>query len=277
MSIDGAGILASDLAHDVYNEILDLYDAGVPLPELRARIAEYKHSLDGDLDREIYLAACAKGFWEIGHLQAKIKSDLSRLIERRTSLVLWEPTLAKARKTVLLKLIRQIAMPRANPRPRKKYAIIQAKLFSVGDCLEFTASDEVHHGVVCRVLEYRGVCEYAILVMERCTKSTVNSFRTGKYYGHLVPSSFSQRGFFFGPFVIRAEHRMLKRANNPFRIVGRVPLDESIYTLGSLGGVSDMKDVIKEFERAERNTLGFSVDLLPLDQIIRRAEAESQV
>jgi hypothetical protein len=33
MSIDGTGILVNDLARDVYNKVLDVYDAGVAVSE----------------------------------------------------------------------------------------------------------------------------------------------------------------------------------------------------------------------------------------------------
>ena len=55
MSIDGPGILQSDLAHDVYNEILDLWDAGLAITELRTRVAAYEESLADDLEKSILL------------------------------------------------------------------------------------------------------------------------------------------------------------------------------------------------------------------------------
>ena len=63
MSIDGTGIIDSDLAHDVYDEILDRYDAGVEPDDIRARISS-SYVLDrlNDLDRELWLAASAKAF-----------------------------------------------------------------------------------------------------------------------------------------------------------------------------------------------------------------------
>lgn len=66
MSIDGPGITESDLGHDVYNEILDMYDAGAPISDIRARLRDYEATLADDLDREIYLAASARALWEIG-------------------------------------------------------------------------------------------------------------------------------------------------------------------------------------------------------------------
>jgi hypothetical protein len=273
MSIDGPGILESDLAHDVYNEILDLYDAGTPVGELRRRIAIFEESLSDDLEKELYLAASAKAYWEIGHLPESLRTRLSGLVESGSSLALWgeggDAKLAKARKTRLLRLMRQIAEPRRNPRPRKKYAQVRTKLFSVGDCVRLAADQKTHRGVVCKILEYRGQCEYAVLVMEPAADSTVESFVSGNYYGHKIPSSLDTRGFVFGPHVIRIDHRILKREGNPFQLVGRVDLDETRFSLWSFGAVFDMKDVVKDFERTETSTRVVSDGLLPLRQLIR--------
>src|SRR5215469_15593307 len=120
MSIDGPGILESDLAHDVYNEILDLYDAGVPVAELHHRIATFEESLSDDLEKELYLAAAAKAFWEIGHLPETLYTRLSRLVASGASLALWgqgsDDDLTKARKVVLLAFLRKITRPRSKPR-----------------------------------------------------------------------------------------------------------------------------------------------------------------
>jgi hypothetical protein len=134
MSIDGPGILASDLAHDVYNQILDLCDAGTDVEEIRHRISEIEAALLDDIDLEIYLAACAKAFWEIGHLAPALHHKLTALIERGTSQELWsqagDESLAKARKLAVQRLLRQIALPRKSARPRKKYAQVRSRLRS---------------------------------------------------------------------------------------------------------------------------------------------------
>src|SRR6266513_357649 len=145
MHVDGPGIVESDLGHDVYNEILDLYDAGVEVPDIRARLAScYEADPMNDMDKEIYLAASAKALWEKAA----------------------DAALAKQRKAILGRLLKQISVPRKTARARKQYTKVSTKLFAVGDCLALDADGQVHRGVVCKILEHRGQCEYAILVME---------------------------------------------------------------------------------------------------------------
>lgn len=254
-------------------KILDLYDAGTPISEVRTRIATYEESFFNDLDKELYLAASAKAYWEIGHLPDTLRTELSRLVESGTSLVLWaqsgDEALAKARKGVLLKLLRQIAVPRPKPRPRKQYAKIRTKLYSAGDCLQLAAEGTVYRGVVCKILEYRGQCDYAILVMEPNTASTAESFASGKYYGRRIPSMLDKHGFVFGPHVLCLGHRLLVRAGNPFQIVGHVELDETTYILGSFTGLLDMTDVMEDFERTITKNKVSGAELLPLHQLMR--------
>jgi len=129
--------------------------------------------------------------------------------------------------------------------------------------------EKTHRGVVCKILEYRGQCEYAVLVMKPTADSTIESFVSGNYYGLQIPSSLDARGFVFGPHVIRIDHRILMREGNPFEVVGRVNLDETRFSLGSFGSVFNMKDVLKDFEHMETQPKAISNDLPPLRQLIR--------
>ncbi len=271
MAIDGPGIVESDLGHDVYNEILDLYDTGLEPKAILERLSSYETELVGELEKEIYLAASAKAFWEIGHLDKALSSRLTDLVSSGKSLAAWastsDSTLASQRKAALGRLLRQIAAPKKSPRPRKKYAQVKTKLFSVGDCLSLSSDGGNHRAVVCKILEHRGRCEYAMLVMEPRTASTVESFIAGRYFGRRIPSA--KGGSVFGPHVIRPEHRMIVRSGNPFAMVGHVELDPDKFMLGSFGGVLEMEHVIEDFVRTESNAPQFGRELLPLRDLLK--------
>src|SRR6267378_7133581 len=237
MAIDGPGIVESDLGHDVYNEILDLYDAGLEPTAILERLSSYETELIGELEKEIYLAASAKAFWEIGHLDKALSSRLTDLVSSGKSLAAWastsDSTLASQREAALGRLLRQLAGPKKSPRPRKKYAQVKTKL----------------------------------LVMEPRTASTVESFIAGRYFGRRIPSA--KGGSVFGPHVIRPEHRMIVRSGNPFAMVGHVELDPDKFMLGSFGGVLEMEHVIKDFVRTESNAPQFGRELLPLRDLLK--------
>lgn len=249
MSIDGPGIIESDLGHDVYNEILDMYDAGAQNSAIRARLLQLEHALEDEIDREIYLAASAQALWEIGCDDDSIIQELTETIQRGASDSLWKEAagveIAKARASIVCRPLRQIRTARKNPKARKKHAKVRVKLFSEGDCVELRAESECYRGVVCAVTEYRGNCDYAVLVMTPETESTTESFVAGTYRGRRIETP---AGTIAGPHVIRPEHRMLVREGNPFSLVGHLELNPANFTLGSWGGVLTISDVIADFK-----------------------------
>jgi hypothetical protein len=104
--------------------------------------------------------------------------------------------------------------------------------------------------------------------MEKGTGSSVQDFANSRYYGRRIPSFVSQRGFDFGPHVIRLDHSMLLRDGNPFVVAGNLPLDEQRFILGSFGGALNMGDVVDDFNRTERNSIGTKKDLLPISDLL---------
>lgn len=274
MSIDGPGIIDSDLAHDVYNQILDLYDSGLGITDIKAKMEIYESELLDAVDVEIYLAAEAKAFWEIGHLDPGLTARLAHIVESGRSLAIWiaisDVTIAKARKVTLARLLKQIATPKRVPRKRKKYLRITSKLFKVGDCVSLEDQGRLHKAVVCKIIEHRGRCEYAMLVMDINIAPTIESFVSGKFYGRCIPSSIYDEGWVLGPSVVRIDHRMLVRSGNPFAIIGHVELDETRFILGRYGGVSELGDVLEDFRRTEEHPEIFEDELLPLSELMNR-------
>lgn len=272
MSIDGPGILDSDFAHDIYNSTLDLYDAGCTPDQLHAHLADFERDCQDELDREIFLAAVIKLRWEIGLPVDDLRASLAQWVDSGKSRENWlaggDPSLAASRIAALKRLLRQTEQARKAPRARKKYAKVQNKLFELGDCIVLDGEFGVHLGVVCMIEEYRGRCEYAILVMHPDTQRSAEGFANGCYYGHKIHSTLHEEGFIRGPHVICPEHRMLLREGNPFRKIGHLDLDPSRYHLGSFGGVLTVQDVIDDFARTLANKPAFGRDLMPLRELL---------
>lgn len=282
MAIDGPGIIDSDLAHDVYNDVMDLYDSGVPIETITERLSEWESQCADDIEVEILLAASAKALWEIGHLDDSRRLKLDEIVAGGQSLQLWtnvaDELLAKERGAVLERLLRQIASARKVPRARKKYTKVAKKLFCVGDCVQLDASGTLYRAVVCKIHEYRGDCQYAMLVMSPDTGISSGAFAAGFYYGHHyghhIGSTVEPKGYELGPHVIRPEHRMLLRSGNPFQIVGHVEIDPTTFSFGSFGGVLNMADVIDDFARTVKNEPARGMKLFPLRDLLRHADAK---
>jgi hypothetical protein len=122
--------------------------------------------------------------------------------------------------------------------------------------------------VVCKVDEYRGKCEYVILVMGPETLSELESFKSCRYWGHRIPSTLDKRGYVLGPHVILLNRHMLLREANPFRTLGHLDLDETAYGIGSFGGVLSMRHVTEDFERTETKSNLFGDVLLPFRDLL---------
>jgi len=264
----------------VYNEILDLYDAGLDYPQIRERMATHEDSFIDDLDLEIYLTAAAKAYWETGLLTADLLARVQTVIESEKGLDLWREAGGTeedcaARKHVLNRFLKQIMVPKAKPRARKKYAQVKGKLFEVGDCLLLRDGDRTHKGVVCQINEYRGKCDYAILVLEDSTEPNVPSFEKADFVGTRIPCSrqvpglSGERGFTYGPSVVIPEHRMILREGIAFEVIGRVSLDPSQYMMGSCTGVLTKQHVIEEFRRIHDERTAFHDDLIPLAALLK--------
>jgi hypothetical protein len=50
MALDGVKIIDSDLAHDIYNEFIELYDTNVPVADIRKKIESWRGELPDDLE-----------------------------------------------------------------------------------------------------------------------------------------------------------------------------------------------------------------------------------
>ena len=89
MSLDGVKIIDGDLANDIYNDFMTLYDEGYKIEEIKSKIEEYKLELIDDLDLEIYLTVFAQALWEIGEDVEDLKGQIEKLQKSNNAFVLW--------------------------------------------------------------------------------------------------------------------------------------------------------------------------------------------
>ena len=81
MAIDGVKIIDGDLAHDVYNTFMDLYDSGESTETIKATVEQFRGDND-DVDDEIFITAYALALWEIGQLDENILSQVAFAIQQ---------------------------------------------------------------------------------------------------------------------------------------------------------------------------------------------------
>lgn len=252
MSIDGAGLLESDLAHDAYRRIMDAWDAGVAVDEIRKRLAPLEEFAAEPIDEEGLLAACLHAFWEIGQDVQAWRDRLRAVVDGGASLAAWAEigdALARRRRTVLARLLERTDTRKTRPRPRRTHAPARDKLFVVGDCLQLVTRSRTWYALVEKVIDKRGRCEYMIVPMRSVRRPTRRAFEAGKVFAHWIGSP---QGELVGVHVVRLEHRALLREGNPFTTVAHVELDPARHVPGSYGGPTEVADIAAHFERIER-------------------------
>lgn len=160
---DGHGILANAPAHDVYNEVLDLYEAGVAVSELRNRLDAYERVHFSDLEKELYLVALAKALCENRHPPKTPRIQLSKLVESGKSLAPWHTRatkhLSKSGKRYCLNYCTKSRYRIPSRDLERNIQSFAQNFIRSGVCLQRVAGEKIYRYVICKVNEYRGRCE----------------------------------------------------------------------------------------------------------------------
>src|SRR5437870_1326862 len=134
----GTGILSDDTARDLYDEFVELYDAGIELSEIRRRIEEeYRASLEAMDEGPLVWLALAKGQWECDALDADVLARIERIVTTGEGLERWREAgsnLLAKRRRVLTRFLEQLRQPKGRPRKRRPLKKHQA-VYEVGTCL----------------------------------------------------------------------------------------------------------------------------------------------
>lgn len=252
MSVDGTGILESDLAHGVYNKVLDLFDSGLDYSDIENSLGEFEEWVnDDEFDRDIYLTAKAQAYWEIGLLPNTLIKQIKSAIDDEKGMEEWKDCSEEdyqQRKEVLKAFFTQISSPNKKPRARKVYKKIDNKLFEVGDCLLLNILREKFKGLVIDVSEYRGVCEYHVAVVTPETKESIEGFRKGHLIGHKILSTIHDGGFVYGASFVKIDHEIIKEVRENIKVVGNLDVDSEKMELGSYSGSIDLRSIRENFE-----------------------------
>lgn len=91
MATDGVKIIDGDLARDTYDQIMDLYDSDAKIETIKREIPFVKDNYGPDTDfyHEIFVAAYALAFWEIGELTDNILNEVKRVIDLKAGVKIW--------------------------------------------------------------------------------------------------------------------------------------------------------------------------------------------
>lgn len=275
MSVDGFGLLSSDLAHDVYAEIQRLFAAGASANEIQSQIESYESEFADELDEDSYLAAALKGFWEIGVSTATLHRRLRALIESGAVRSRWSaslgPRLASSRQRALQRLLERTASENPTPRrqpTRKRKRRVAA--YEVGDCIELHHRDLNFHCLICAVYPYRNSYSYYVVPLRLRGSSSLAAFGRGRYVGHMIGHYAAPSGNVFGPHGTTASQRALLQPEMQIALLGRLPLDQSTFAPGFFRGTQARPDALaSELERIQATAHRY--ESYPVSTLFREA------
>jgi hypothetical protein len=263
MATDGPKIIDSDIAHDTYWGIMDLYDSGADFATIQKEIPFIRqvYGIDDEFHHEVFVTSYALVFWEIGAMNEDILNEVRDVIDKGACVKGWttiDPKAGKARQRELDKLWEKISRPNLKVRARKKYRLITNLYFHPDDLLAFKLKDNYYRAVICaRIDQYRGECNYILVpttykseqkpAPDDLINYDIAGLKIGSGYD-IETTKQQQPGveelwklfpnddyFFFGLVQLAVGHKDFIHFKNHFENVGTLKIKDSFKECGSFG------------------------------------------
>ena len=266
MSLDGVKIIDGDLANDIYNDFMTLYDEGYKIEEIKSKIEEHKLELIDDLDLEIYLTVFAQALWEIGEDVEDLKGQIEELQKSNNAFVLWnniDKNLAEERKKVIKRFLNKISTKRKSPRLRKKYRKVKNAIFATGDLLSLESKGKKIIVLIAGTFQNKNSFIYKFAFCNEVFTETPKEKQIDnmQFFGRKIPSTLNECGFVLGLEEIFVEHSDLVKMKNEFVKFGHVELDKEKYGDGSFSYSSSVEEIIKDYDKKSSNNIALSYNI----------------
>jgi hypothetical protein len=291
MAINGTKIIDSDLAHDIYGEFMDLYDANVDIGEIKQKIENWRNEVVDDIEFEIFITTYGLALWEIGHLTPELLKELIISVDKGASVEMFQEEMneAESKKRIkkLNKLISKISQPKEKPRKRKKFKKIENFLIDVDSVVAFKLIDESYRAAILfNIDQYRGNCVYQFTPIAFSNKNrptvddviidkvfinkigcmmdreTVKQMQSGIEKFWKMDAKFSIP-FTIGLPIYGINHKDLIRFVDKFEIICQVKIGDSFKKLGSIGYESSFEDFCEKFV----NVINYNVNVFKYEMI----------
>lgn len=300
MATDGVKIIDGDLAHDIYNEFMELYDAGDDVESIKEKLGNRDAEFD-EFELEVYVTTYALALWEIGALADDIFQKAKEIVSREIGVRIWLEEAGEKeslrRKKVLHEFINKISKPNSKPRKRKKYRTVQNHIFGVGEVLAFALPDRGYRvTLVGGMLNQKGKCYYQfnMLTYKSMLKPSLSDALKAEIVGRKIPNGLgaftleiiklgfdeiNKRGGFdeiikkeaerTGSYVIgfsttSIEHRDLLTMQTHFEKIGQLNLGREFQNPGSMSSVDTFERFTLPFEDIDNHLKTFKEEKLPL-------------
>lgn len=297
MAIDGIKIIDSDLAHDVYNEFMDLYDANVEIDKIREKIETWRSEHLDDIEFEIFITSYGLALWETGNLPEDVYNEIKTTISKGAGVAMFLEEVnekeAKGRQKELDKLLTKISNPKASPRKRKTYKKVTNFLFEIDSIVSFKLPDESYRAAILfNIDQYRGHCDYQFTptAYSSHNKPTESDIASGKVFIHKIGCGYDRETVkamqpgvekfwkvdskFTMPFTIglpiyAIEHKDLTKFKDKFEVIGSVKIADDFKKLGSIGYDSTFERFSEPFiDVVDRNVEVLKYEMIDLNEIL---------
>lgn len=307
MATDGVKIIDGDTAHDIYWNIIDLYDNGATIETIRNKnpFPQPQDDYYDDFDYEIYTTAYALALWEIGHMTDDVLAEVKKVIDKGACVKVWTEESSvkegKARQKELDRLWTKITSTNVKVRKIKKYKVVTNFLFDINDILAFQLKDNNYCvTILFDIRQYRGECTYEFgkILYKDSKIPTIDDIINSEIIGRKIPSGhgmdmtsilsmgieemMKQGGIEeimkreaerTGSFVIGMDktgidHKDLINFTDKFHKIGTLKIKPEYKETGSMSGASNFDDFIREFPDLENYIKIFKADKFKIKDII---------
>ena len=149
----GTAISSNDTYADIYSEFTELYNDGMNVPEITAKlISEYPDIVNDPDDSNNFWFAIAKAQWDYKQTDSEIFNKVRNIINSGTDLQIWEDLDASEkdiakRKIILDKFLETLESEKSKAKARKKIKIT-TPYFEKGECFTFKLDNGNYGGAV---------------------------------------------------------------------------------------------------------------------------------
>jgi hypothetical protein len=284
MATDGVKIIDGDLAHDTYWGIMDLYDSGVEIEEIRKEMP-FEIDINGDdFSIEVFVTSYALAFWELGAISNEILGAVKSVMTKGACVRSWTESYGekagKARQRELEKLWHKINLDNSKIRNRKKYRKVSHFHFNSDDLLVFKTDDGSYRAVICASIEqYRGECSYVLVptTISSKIKPTPEDLMGYDIAGHPIGARYEvskmiqmQPGvenlwclypiyepFFFGLVQLGISHKNMVGVKPHLEKVGTLKIKEGFKRTGIYSVLSNIGDLVEIFRDIDSDKMAF--------------------
>lgn len=221
----GVGILSDDLAKDVYDEFMELYDDGLSLFDIRSKIEDSFQNMDEE-ETHLFTLALAKAQWECQALDKDILDRVRYIVQNEIGFESWKKEGIAAynkRARILNEFLNTIQIPKEKPRKRRKITKAEAP-YEPGSCLTFKLLDGSYGGalVVGKDNSHKteGFNAVAILDLSSNTKPVIEQFlKAGVIQRKSIKGSMENE-------IVNCPARLHKKQGKGFEVVGSIVLTD---------------------------------------------------